>query len=118
MTNRQRFGMLLMTSALLGGYLLPAAAVELTPAPAASVPAPPPAAVATPAPVAAHAAPVASASPATRTATRHATHKVVARFAYPVAEPVPFESYEVASSAPTSYSCRFCGYPMIFGIAY
>ncbi len=114
MTNRQRFGILLMTSALVGGTLLPATAAELTPAPVAAAPAPAPVA-ATPAP-----APVAAVpAPAKVTKVTHVTHhKVVARIATPVSQPVQQRPIEVASSEPTNYSCRYCAYPMMFGIAY
>jgi hypothetical protein len=124
MTNRQRFGIFLMTSALVGGFLLPAVAAEFTPAPgtAASAPASAPVAAApssasAPTPVAATRAP---AHAANATPVAHAKHKIVARIATPVIEPVqprPHE-YEIASTAPIGGQCRFCGYPIIFGIAY
>jgi hypothetical protein len=124
MINRQRFGIFLMSSALVGGFLLPAAAAEFTPAPGAAAPAsvaaPPAPVVAAPAQVSAPAPkPVAAApAPAKTVRTSHATHKIVARMATPVNEPVRETTFEVASTTPTGSPCRLCGYPMIFGIAY
>jgi len=124
MTNRQRFGILLMTSALVGGLSLPAAATELTPAPVAATPAPAPVAATpapAPAPVAAAPAPAriaATPAPAKVAKVTHATHKIVARIAAPVSYPVQQRPYEIASSEPTNYSCRYCAYAMMFGIAY
>jgi hypothetical protein len=132
MINRQRFGILLMTSALVGGFMLPAAAAEFTPAPGAAAPAPATAPVAaTPAPVAAAPAPVAAApapvaatpapaKTAKATPAIHTARKIVARVAAPVVEPVqqrPSE-YVIASTAPTGSQCRTCGYPIIYGVAY
>ena len=129
MINRQRFGIFLMSSALVGGFLLPAAAAEFTPAPGAAAPAsvaaPPAPAVAAPAQVSAPAPkPVAAApapaktAPAQTARASHATHKIVARMATPANEPVRETTFEVASTAPTGSPCRLCGYPTIFGIAY
>jgi len=131
MINRQRFGLILATSALVGGYLLPASAAEFTPAPGATAPAAAapvaaaPAPIAAPAPVASNppAAPVrATASPAkvARSAPAiHAKRKIVARIATPIERVQPrAQEYEVASTAPASAPCHYCGYPVLFGVAY
>jgi hypothetical protein len=133
MINRQRFGIFLLTSALVGGFMLPVAAAEFTPAPGTAAPA-----AAAPAPVAASPAPIAAApAPIVATPTRapasvaapakvaravpttHAKHKIIARIRPPseLVQPRPQE-YEVASTASANVQCRICGYPVIFGIAY
>ena len=122
MIHRQRFGVFLMTSALVGSFILPAAAAEFTPAPGAAIAAPvaaapAPAPAPAPTPVAATPAP---AHTAKATPAAHARHKIVARVATPVSEPVqprPRE-YEIASTAPTGGQCRSCGFPVLFGVAY
>ena len=135
MINRQRFGIFLATSALVGGYLLPASAAEFTPAPGATAPV-----AATPAPVAAPQVPIAAPAPVADTPPPtsasvhvtaspakvarsapaiHAKRKIVARIATPTERVQPrAQEYEVASTAPASVQCRYCGYPMLFGIAY
>jgi hypothetical protein len=104
MTSRQRFGILLMTSTLVGAFCLPALAIELSPAQVGT---------AAPAPV--------SPAPAKAVKPAHPIHRV-SRAASPAYQ-ASQRPIEVASSDPTpapstSMACRYCTYPSIFGIAY
>jgi hypothetical protein len=97
MTNRQRLGTFLLTSALVGGFVLPTVAAESSVSPSTS---------------AASAKKAVTAAPVS-----HKVTKVTARVVQPAPAP---RLIEIASSAPMpSQQCTFwCSYPLLLGIAY
>jgi len=126
MINRQRLGLLLTTSALIGSFGLPLSAGELPlPPVGATVPAiqAPSKALQITGSTSKPARPV---SAKAETVLRHRSHRVTA-IALSVPQPLPPprltvqpELVEIASSAPqASLLCRlWCSGPLVFGVTY
>jgi hypothetical protein len=127
MTNRQRLQILLVTSAMAGGFVLSAAAAEL-PLPPVGVTTPPASKAETataPANKAETATPpahkVVQAKPAASKVAKE-TPRIHHRVVYPIVvaqPPVEQEPIRVASSAPLPSSCGYsCSLPLMLGVTY